>query len=300
MPPEPRETFALTMDDGAIIRVRRHGNVAGPRLVISHGNGFAVDAYYPFWTLFLDRYDVVLFDLRNHGQNPRHQRSCHDLAHFVSDFECVWQGIEATLGRKPTAGIFHSISAITSIRHAVEAGWRWDALIAVDPPFVPSPGHALHGLAHGFELGLSKWARRRPQRFREPAELARILSRAGSCRRWLPGTQELMARSVLRQDSGQDDWALACPGEYESQIYAANAALDLCPRLAELAGPIKFIGADPQAEDAWSPAIVNRALHEEIGHPYTYIAETSHMIHLEKPVELAREVASFLGECGIG
>ena len=70
--------------------------------------------------------------------------------------------------------------------------------------------------------------------------------------------------------------------------------------LAELAGPIKFIGADPQAEDAWSPAIVNRALHEEIGHPYTYIAETSHMIHLEKPVELAREVASFLGECGIG
>ena len=115
----------------------------------------------------------------------------------------------------------------------------------------------------------------------------------------MPGTRELMARSILREDSAQDDWALACPGEYESQIYAANAALDLCPRLAELAGPIKFIGADPQAEDAWSPAIVNRALHEEIGHPYTYIAETSHMIHLEKPVELAREAANFLGECGI-
>ena len=135
------------MDDGAIIRVRRYGNAAGPRLLISHGNGFAVDAYYPFWTLFLDRYDVVLFDLRNHGQNPLHELACHDLPQFVSDFECLWQGIEAKLGQKSTAGIFHSISAITSIRHAVEVGWRWDALIAVDPPLVPSPGHALHDLA---------------------------------------------------------------------------------------------------------------------------------------------------------
>ena len=288
------------MDDGAIIRVRRYGNAAGPRLLISHGNGFAVDAYYPFWTLFLDRYDVVLFDLRNHGQNPLHELACHDLPQFVSDFECLWQGIEAKLGPRTTAGIFHSISAITSIRHALELGWRWDALIAVDPPFIPSPEHALYELAHDLELRLSDWARERQQRFRDPGELAEILSRAGSRRRWLPGTHELMARSILREDPAQGDWVLACPGEYESRIYAANAALDLCPRLAELTGPIKFIGADPQAEDAWSPAIVNRALHKEIGHPYTYIADTSHMIHVEKPVELAREVASFLGECGIG
>jgi pimeloyl-ACP methyl ester carboxylesterase len=171
------------MDDGAVIRVRRYGNAAGPRLVVSHGNGFAIDAYYPFWRLLLDRYDVVVFDLRNHGRNPLHELACHDLPQFVSDFECLWQGIEAKLGPKTTAGIFHSISAITSVRHALERSWRWDALIAVDPPFVPSPGHALYDLAHDLELRLCDWARERQQRFRDPGELAGILTRTKSRRR---------------------------------------------------------------------------------------------------------------------
>ena len=34
---------------GANIRVRRHGNPAGMRLMVTHGNGFAADAYLPFW-----------------------------------------------------------------------------------------------------------------------------------------------------------------------------------------------------------------------------------------------------------
>ena len=37
------------MDDGAPIRVVRHGNPSGPRVVLSHGNGFASDSYFPFW-----------------------------------------------------------------------------------------------------------------------------------------------------------------------------------------------------------------------------------------------------------
>ena len=48
--PEPRLAFDLTMADGAVIRVRRHGNPDGPRLVLSHGNGFAIDGYLPFWS----------------------------------------------------------------------------------------------------------------------------------------------------------------------------------------------------------------------------------------------------------
>lgn len=286
------------MNDGAVIRVRRHGNAAGPRLVLSHGNGFAINAYYPFWKLFLDRYDVFLFDLRNHGQNPPHTLACHDIPHFVTDFETVWQGIEAKAGARPTAGIFHSISAVTSIRHALELGWRWDALVAVDPPLIPSPGHALHELAHDFELGLRDWASGRRQRFGDPGELEAILRRSKSRKRWVEDAHGLMAQSTLREDPASGDWVLACPGEYESKIYASNAELHLCPRLAELEGPIKFIGADPNVEDAWSPAIVNQALHQELGHRYVYIEDTTHMIHVEKPVELAREVEIFFEECG--
>ena len=58
------------MADGALIMLRRHGNAAGPRLVLSHGNGLAADLYYPFWSLFTDRYDIILYDFRSHGWSP--------------------------------------------------------------------------------------------------------------------------------------------------------------------------------------------------------------------------------------
>ena len=49
MVPAARETFDVELEDGASIRVRRHGNPDGPRLTVTHGNGFAADAYLPFW-----------------------------------------------------------------------------------------------------------------------------------------------------------------------------------------------------------------------------------------------------------
>ena len=47
--PAPHLAFDLPMDDGAVIRVRQHGErAAGVRLFLSHGNGFAADGYLPF------------------------------------------------------------------------------------------------------------------------------------------------------------------------------------------------------------------------------------------------------------
>ena len=64
------ERSTLMMDDGAIIRIRQHGNPDGPRLALSHGNGLAIDGYLPFWGPLRERYELILFDFRNHGQNP--------------------------------------------------------------------------------------------------------------------------------------------------------------------------------------------------------------------------------------
>src|SRR5262249_39052817 len=45
--PTPNMTFDVALDDGAQIRMRRHGNPDGVRLLMTHGNGFAADAYFP-------------------------------------------------------------------------------------------------------------------------------------------------------------------------------------------------------------------------------------------------------------
>ena len=296
--PKPLMTIDLTMEDGAVIRVRRHGNAAGPRLILAHGNGFAIDAYFPFWRCLTDRFDIVLYDQRNHGHNPRHDVAHHDVPYFVNDMEAVFQGVQDAFGRKPTGGVFHSISAVTAIWHALDVGWRWDALVLFDPPLVPSPGHALHETAKNFELMLSKWSKDRPERFTSPEELAEQFKHSKSLSRWVPGAHDLMARSILREDPEAGDWFLCCPPAGESQVYLTNSTLDLCPRLGELKGPVKFITSDPTDPNARAPGLVNRALNEEFGHPYQVVPETTHMVQVEKPADCAAIVTAFLDESG--
>lgn len=296
--PAPHQSFTLGMDDGAPVTVRQHGNPRGPRLVLSHGNGFAIDAYYPFWCRFLERYEVVLFDLRNHGHNALHDPDSHDVPRFMRDYDTIIDGIIENLGEKRTAALFHSISSITAIKHAVEVEWRWDALVAFDPPLIPSPGHPLHTYARNFELNLARWAASRPDRFPSPDDMADGFRNSRSRRLWTDEAHERMAWAILKQDPERGDWTLRCPRECESRIYATNARLDLCPRLPEIRGPVKFICADYDLLDAWSPAHVNLQMHREHGLPYARIRETTHMLELEKPKECAAEVTAFLDECG--
>ena len=52
--PEPLATAEVRTTDDTVIVLRRHGNLEGPRLVVSHGNGFATDMHYPFWSLLAE------------------------------------------------------------------------------------------------------------------------------------------------------------------------------------------------------------------------------------------------------
>jgi pimeloyl-ACP methyl ester carboxylesterase len=294
--PTPHETFELTMADGAPIRVRRHGNPKGPRLVLCHGNGFAIDAYVPFWSLLTDRFDVVVYDQRNHGQNPRYRLEAHDVPSFVSDMEEIFHAIRSRLGAVPTVGGFHSISAVTSIWHALQYGKRWDALALFDPPLIPGPGLPEHDVARTFELALAKWSKSRPSRFSDPAELAALFSKSYSLRRWVPGAHELMARSILRQEPEAGQWSLCCPPECESRVYTTNSNLHLTHRLKELPLPVKFICADPDQPDAQAPSKVGRSIHALYGFPYEAISNTSHMLLIEKPADCVRSLLAFLEE----
>src|SRR6476646_11941163 len=118
--PAPSLTFEVPLDDGARIRMRRHGNPEGVRLFVTHGNGFAADAYYPYWRQLLSRFDVLVFDFRNHGQNVPVNPANHTYEQLVRDLERVVQAVRAELGARKTAGIFHSMSARTAMKHAIE------------------------------------------------------------------------------------------------------------------------------------------------------------------------------------
>ena len=127
--PEPAAILDLAMDDGAPVRVVRHGNPSGPRVVLSHGNGFASDSYFPFWRLMLERFDLALFDIRNCGRNPFHAAEAHRYPRFAQDYAAVHGAIAGEWGEKATIGVFHSMSAIAALLSIVEGasgtGMRW-------------------------------------------------------------------------------------------------------------------------------------------------------------------------------
>ena len=208
--------------------------------------------------------------------------------------EEIFHAIRSRLGTAPTVGIFHSISAVTSIWHALQYGKRWDALVLFDPALIPGPGLPEHNVARTFELGLARWSKSRPNRFSDPTELAALFSKSYSLRRWVPGAHELMARSILCQERETGQWSLCCPPECESRVYTTNSALHLTHRLNELPLPVKLICADPDQADAQAPAKVGRSLHALYGCAYEAIPDTSHLLLIEQPAECARSLLASL------
>jgi pimeloyl-ACP methyl ester carboxylesterase len=299
--PPPRETFDLVMGDGAIVRVRCHGRAEGTRLYVSHGNGFAVDGYYPFWGPLTERFDVIAFDVRSHGQNPRAAsgRDGHTYAQMTLDLAHVMRGVTARLGPRPCVGVFHSMSARAAMKHAIELGFPWEALILFDPPNVPPPGHACYEAMDAFERRLADWALARAERFADPAELARQYADTRAHRSWVTGSHALMAEAVLHRADDGAGWVLACPRELEASIYLQAMTLNLWPPAAAYGGPVKLIGADPAAPGAPAPAFANRALAEEGGYAYEAIPGTGHLLQVQEPEECRRSMLAFLDETGV-
>ncbi len=301
-PPRPRRTVDLRSTDGAVIKVRQLGNPDGPRLMFSHGNGFAIEGYYAFWRHFLDGFEVILHDLRNHGENPPHDPDKHNYDGFVADWEVLRAEVPLMFGAKPTAGLYHSASALTSLHHAHAHGWHWDALVLYDPPVMPGEGEPLREQAVVFEHMMARWAAERPDHFDDPSVLAEAFRSTRSLAGWAPGTHELIARSILRPDRERGGWTLACPKALESALYASNANSTLwgkLPALEAYRDRILVLSSDPDAPGAKSPSKVLPYMGERFGFEVEIVPGTSHLMQLEAPDVVADKTLAFLARKGL-
>ena len=222
--PEPLSTRDVRVDDDTVIVLRRHGNPAGPRLVLCHGNGLAIDLYYPFWSLLIDDFDLVVYDLRNHGWNPVGRPEGHNVARFVRDHDLILQAIDDHYGNKPKIGVFHSVSALTTLVSA-NLGREFAARVLFDPPVCK------RGLNdREFDAAAERvaaMARRRTPRFESLEAFADLLLYMPTYQRAVPGVVDLVARTTLRESADGHGYDLRCPRDYEAQVieYAALFAV---------------------------------------------------------------------------
>ena len=184
------------MPDGASIIVRQHGNADGPRLILSHGNGLAADLYYPFWSLLLDRFDLIVYDVRNHGWNPVGDQRGHNVPTFVQDSQNVLASVGRLFGAKPPIGVFHSLSAVVAMLHQQQDG-GFAALVLFDPPV----GHLTQPYGCVFEVAgeLAEMTRNRQTRFSSRDELTQSVSRAQPFRRHFAGGARTACRDHVAE-----------------------------------------------------------------------------------------------------
>lgn len=296
--PDPQQVYDAEMDDGALIRLRRHGNPARPRAILSHGNGLAINGYFPYWRLLLDDFDVVVFDFRNSGENPVHGGD-HGYDRFLRDLTTIYDAIDRQFGEKRQLGIFHSMSSRANLKYALDGNRRLDGLIVFDPPMVPGEEHPLYDRLQGEEKFLWRWAQGRPDGFADPSEQAALFKKSRMLSKWVDGAYDLMARSILRRDAETGQWNLVCSGAREADIYKQNAELNIWPRADEFPMPLLAIASDPDSDIPSSPAHACRALRDERGWPYECVAGTGHFLQIQEPEKCAEITRRFAREIGL-
>ena len=286
--PEPNSVYRVRLEDDTHITLRRHGKPSGQRLVLSHGNGLAVDLYLPFWSLLADDFDIIVYDLRNHGWNEVGPIEYHNIPTFVKDHDLVMKAIDDVYGNKPRIGVFHSVSGLVSLLSPVRGG-DFAARILLDPPLC-RPGRSYED----FDIAATRTAaaaRRRTDRFRSHDEFIDLMSFIPLFRQVGPGVLDLMARTVLHRRSTEAVFTLRCPRDYEAQVIDYASSYSVLVDFTELASPTKVIGADPLVPYSYLPTL---DLSDMLSVDYDFLPDATHFLPLEQPEECAAIVRDFI------
>ena len=294
--PEPLSICEISLDLKNRSFVRQHGNPKGPRLVLGHGNGLAIDLYYPFWSLLEPDFELFVYDLRSHGWNEVSDEEDHNLFSLVTDLDHILHEIERHYGPKPTVGVYHSLSALISLlltSHLVarsfdRRGSGFEGLVLFEPPFHrPGESHA------EFDESAAKTARmtrRRTRFFDSREQYLELLNYFPAYSRLVPGARELMAQTILRKSSG-GGYELRCPPEYEARVIESVRAFAGQVDFDELPCPTRIIGADPLLPNTYLPSV---DLSDMISIDFDFIPETTHYLQIEKPRDCAEYVRAFV------
>ena len=296
--PEPAAVCPVQVAGDTSILLRRHGNPDGLRVLLATGNGFAADMYYPFWSLLEDRFDIMLFDLRNHGWNPVSDRRFHNIYTFADDLLAVSRAVAENFDRRPMVGLFHSLSAFVGMLSisdivAADTDAPFAGLVLFDPP-VLKPG--LNQIERDEQSEkIAEMLQRRGSEFDSLLDFTELLHFGGFFRNSVAGTTELVARTLLRWSAEKGKYVLRCPPEYEAQIWRFCTAYLVEENFARSSCPMKIIGSDPTLPFSFMPAVHLETL---MSVDYDFIPRSSHLMQLEFPDRCKEIMCAFMSDIG--
>lgn len=253
---------------------------AGDCVLLIHGTGGTVHTWDALLPLLSQRFRAIALDLPGHGETsyPGFERiTCEGVSAMLA--EAV-----AALGVSPVAVIAHSAGAAIMLRAALSGVWPAAArLIGINPALEAAPD-AARALMQG---AVGDLFRSRPSRW-----LVRSAARA------TPVIELLLASTGSRLTPGQERRYVAAfrSGEHAEAAYAMMANWDLLPlrqALSRIQHETLFIVGD---RDRWIPPSVARNAAVLMPHARVETIRTGgHLVHEERPAEVAEIVARALG-----
>jgi len=223
--PQFRSTIEVICNDGIGLSARVYGQKNKPRIIISHGNGLASDGYRVYWEGLIEEFEVVVLDLRGHGQSKLSSFDTHTYEQMIDDCETIYVTVRDSLGPNFTIGAFHSLSSLVALGHLRKYGKRIDGLILFDPPLSIPDSDSLQVLHQKDMMILADRVKMRRQFFDNQNQLADQFIKTSSFSKWDSQAYIDMAYAVLKLSKYPIGiWELSCPPLHESNIYSTNTS----------------------------------------------------------------------------
>ncbi len=294
--PAEKHAFDIVLDDGARASVRVYGN--GPRVICSHGNGLAADAFQSFWRLFIGDYETVVFDFRHHGRSSPYTKPIpHVWPQLIRDYDAIMRGIAGEIGAAPSLGAFHSMSALTTLLHASEYETPWIGIVGFEPPAKPPQHYPEFEIFRADNSRLSERTMKRRYEFDTVQGLFDSYRRSSAFAGVDDAGLQALAASTLRWNADKQLYELACPRELEASIFAMHDLEGAWERMCRVEIPVQLVAGEPKT--GTSPFIaIESALARDGGFTFTTVKDATHFLQMEKPEECAALVRAF--HAGLG
>ncbi len=296
--PTPRRVVKALTGSRQPIYIRQHGNPLGPRLVVSHGNGFSADALYPLWSRFLERFEVLVFDVRHHGWNPPPCGDEHHIPAFLDDWVRVGAAIRNHFATKPTVGVFHSLTSLLAVLDQARRPGSSDyagLLLFELPLWLRNPdGRDLGRRAQAMRAS----TRRRKDCYRSREELVHETRNLAGFQGLADEIVDLIAETTTRQaDDPAGGVVVCCPRHHEARLYEDMWVYGTLADLLAVRTPLKVVGGDPTSKHSFMPSLSFDGI---LAVDYDYIPETTHMLPLEQPDVCEAHTVAFVEAHGLG
>lgn len=286
----------VTLSDGANIRLQRWHSENPVRMVVSHGNGLAIGGFRDFIAALAREFDVVAFDMRNHGASGPGPVPADPWLRFFKDIPEIYDHISRVFGEKPTHGAFHSLSSASALIAQGLDPRPWHSLTLFEPPVPAAPDPVLLDECDRLHQELIALTLRRRRHFDSPDRLKRTLSRVPTFA-GIPDTAlSALARAMLYRSEADPaaPWELVCPPELEARTFNIRPVCGYWDAIGKVETPVQVVLGTHMGHDM--PTLIRSGtfLIRSFGFAARVLEGGSHLMQLQRPEKCTETVSRFV------